>query len=371
MTTHDFSLHVSVVRGVPVVHCRGRGATGGAGWEGTHAPDPEAWAALHDLPGLLGREQRASWGEAATAGARLFTTVLGGEVGQCYRVALEAAQEHRAWLRVLIEYDTASGSGGESLHELPWELLFNTHRGRFLALDDGLLLARHLRGRGRDWRQPGGPFRMLLTSANPADRPPLALDAEVRRVRAWVEPCGVAPVVRGRLGGRRLAQEFGFAAEQDRRFHVWHHCGHGGETGDGRFALALHARDGDPTSPSVLIEPGELIEVVAAHEDLQLVILNVCLGAGRGGLGTLLASLDVPAVIGFRSRVTDATALGVAEALWRRLVHRPVDEAVRGARRSLAGMADPLEFARLLLFLRTRGRPGLDSALAATATGPE
>lgn len=364
MNVHDFRLHFHEHAGELTIHSDGGPLVGQA----THTLGNTEFGNLMGLCPVLSEPADDSLRTGAQVGEGLFHAVFSDAVGRSYRQALERVRAEHSLIRVVMEYDL----GQERLHEIPWELLFDPDEDRFLALADDSTLVRYLRGSGRSWERPERRVNVLLSSACPSDQPPLQLDSELKQVRAHLEPLEESGHTRldelRHVGAERIAREFAGAWQGGNAcaYHVWHHCGHGGLDRDGAFRLALHEVDGQRASGSRFVGWSELAPVVAQHRDLQLVVLNVCLGAGQRGLAAWLAALDVPAVIGFRSRVPDCTALHCADALWRRLCCLPVDEAVHGARRTLAGSHHALDFARLVVFLRCLPRP----ILFATAEAP-
>jgi hypothetical protein len=273
----------------------------------------------------------------------------------------ERARELGGVVRWVLKYDLTGAATEGLIHEVPWELAFDGQRDRFVVLDDEALFLRHLRGEGDSWEPVSEPLRMLVSSACPSGAEELSVDRELMEVvrimgrqpdRTRIRTHQLASVSQS-----RLVQEFNHARVNDRPFHVWHHCGHGRLDGRGRAVLVLHAEDGVRTSGVMEAEPGLLVETLARQGGLRLLVLNICHGAARGGLATMLASAQVPAAIGFPRPIADASALQFAEHLWRSLSHRPVDEAVHETRVRLATTRQPLDFARVLLFLRSLDRP--------------
>jgi hypothetical protein len=70
-------------------------------------------------------------------------------------------------------------------------------------------------------------------------------------------------------------------------------------------------------------------------------------------LAPALAAINLPATIGFRDAIYDRVALDFTEALYRNLLHLPVDLALKQAIRALFDPIRPLDWALPLLFLRT------------------
>lgn len=355
---HDFRLHLDEHEGW--LHIHGDGEKLGVGKSTERLPAAQLFD-LTELSVPLSKTYARGRGWAAASGETIFRALFGqwpelNSVGRIFAAATNRVEREGSLLRVIIEYDLSiNGAGTQGVHEVPWELLFHPGRRRFVVLDEAYLLVRHLRGTGESWRPLRGPRRILLTTACPSGQERLQLKSEQQQILSVLNRPGVARLARWveaeHVSTGRLRREFNRALNADEPFHIWHHCGHA-QSSEGAVRLVLHGEDGVEDAGPDCPDPHHLLEVIEQHQDLRLVILNVCLGGDRFGLAAWLAALKVPATIGYRCQVSDEVALGFADALWRRLPTQPVDLAVRGARRTLAG-GDPLEFAKIILFLRS------------------
>jgi hypothetical protein len=101
-----------------------------------------------------------------------------------------------------------------------------------------------------------------------------------------------------------------------------------------------------------LIEAAEMAQVLTALPELKLVVLSVCHSAMPGGLAHTLANLNIPAVLGYRTRVQDRIAVRFSQTLYKNLLDRPIDQAVRDARLQLFGTNRELDWAIPVLYLR-------------------
>lgn len=285
--------------------------------------------------------------EADRIGRALYDVVFAGGIDGLFRRAVERARARMGLIRLVLQYEPCP-----ELHELPWELLCDGET--YLALSRDLLLVRYL-SQEREVRSllvaPSSPLRVLLTSACPEGMDRLDLEAEHQQVERALRPHEPKVQLKG-LQRARLEEVEGLLRRGEDRavpFHVWHHCGHGGFPEDRPgFHLAFEADEsGDEYAPTAA-----LAGVVASLPHLRLAFLNVCHGGAAAGLATSLATLNVPAVIGFRTAVLDRVALCFSRVLYGELLRHPVDWAVREARRELCSTGVPLAWSLPLLFLR-------------------
>ncbi len=307
--------------------------------------------------GKLLNEAWATKKDGARAGEVIFKSIFKEGIGQLFDKASREAEKQGNPLRLVIKYDLPGGSHkAEGVHEVPWELIFHPERQKFIALDSSYLLVRHLRGTAECWKPVTGPRRLLLTAACPANYAPLKLDSELAQVECSLRGEVLNKAARldkmTDVGAQSLRRTLNHSQAAGRSYHIWHHCGHADENAAGEAGLVLHAADGAESLLGELCNPAQMADIVARQEDLRLVVLNVCLGAKKRGLASLLAHLQVPAVIGYPCPASDSMALVFAQSLWRSLSSEPVDFAVRSARAALAATPQTLDFAKVVVFLR-------------------
>lgn len=278
----------------------------------------------------------------ATRGHRLFRKVFSVGMRDLLRKARDVARQD-ARVRILLAYPS-----DPILHALPWETL---HDGSvYLAVADYTSIARYLRqSRPVKPLTVEPPLRALATTASPANQATLDLDREISDLRAHFDrfPLYVARLEsRPHIGLRQLRQAFGVAATDGEPFHIWHHAGHGETSKDAVSYLLLEDENGKISASRVL----DSLEM----DELRLVVLNVCFGADRCGLTTLLAEINVPATLGFSASVTDYHAVAFANTFYRTLLgdSASVDWAVREARRTLMASGGDA-WSTAVLFLRT------------------
>lgn len=300
------------------------------------------------------------WAAAVSHGKELFAAIMGDSVQSLFHAAAKEAWRRGDLLRLVLELEGCLDETVQWIHGMCWELLFDPARDTFLAIDPDVVLVRYLcqprpvGGAGIS----SGSLRVFATSACPPECKPLLIDEEIEmmeqmfawpRMRESVDAATKRRINFGDLRGRLIVAE-----QREQPFHVWHHCGHGHFDKISRqFQLAFEY--GTPRTPFAgpWIGAPEVVQLLGECSALQLVFLNVCLGADPGGLCTLLAGLGVPAVIGHNVAVKDLVALKFSREFWRAFATQPVDEAVQRARQILAGSFAPLAFAQAVIFLRS------------------
>lgn len=263
-----------------------------------------------------------------------------------------------------------------NLHNLPWELLFQTETAAFLGLSRRSPIVRYL-DLPQEIRSRPLPdlMRILAVAPRGRDLPPLNQDAE-RRVLEALER---------RVQGIRV--EFLEPADLDtlrsvlldRRVHVLHFMGHGEYVPTTDTSLLY--LDG-PQGRSRSVTARELIETIHDFPDLRLIVLNACETARAGGgnanpyssLAPALMRAGLPAVLAMQLPISDAAAIAFSESFYRRLsAGDPIDAAVTEGRLAVARRdRDSAEWAVPALFMRLPdGALFQDGAPAGHASGAD
>lgn len=287
---------------------------------------------------------RPRWGYAdgVARGRELYERLLPGAAGRALRAAVETARAEGTLLRVQVRIPD-----DPMLHEVPWELLYDGQPGEhlgFVALCPQVLFARYITQAGPV--QPAavpGPLRVLAAAACPAGQHALAFERDFADLRAGL----VGAVVDERAGVGAAGLREHLTREP---VHVLHLVAHGGLVGKPpRFKLSLEGPDGKPE----WVDGPFVADVIADQPALRLVVLSVCHSGTPGGLAHALARLNIPAVLGYRTRILDRIAVRFGRALYEHLRDRPIDQAVRDARLHLFGTDRELDWALPVLYLRT------------------
>lgn len=306
------------------------------------------------LPGRTGELVRK-------AGRILLARTFGGAVWNVYLRAEAVARVRGQQLRIEIHLPPSQ----TSLHQIPWELLMDG--ARVLALSSGTPVVRIPRREiHRDGLASEPPLRMLLTTAQARGTAPLGLEEEERAVRTALGSRRIELDVLHGVGQDSLVQAFQQARRAGRPYRIWHHGGHGRLESDREDPFQLVLERDEATE---LLAGRHIAPLVCGERGLMLVVLSLCHGGAPLGLAPHLAELDLPAVVGFRSRIGDRRAIAFARHFYGQLPDAPVDVALTRARQALAvdggmGWAQPILYARAASLRLLPAEP-------APATAPE
>ena len=278
--------------------------------------------------------------EVAKAGEELFSKVFRDRILEIFLQACKEADLQDRWLRILI-----SAPQETILHEIPWEIL--RRDGRFLSCSRMSIVRCLPLPTPTASLVSAPPIHMLLSTAELEGHNHLELDAEVAAIRQ-----GVAES-KGRIGltvERHISREGLVDLFQDARrsgdpIRIWHHSGHG-RVHSRKFSLTLEDRGEIQDTDAV-----SLAQLLTAEDDLKLTVLSLCFGGETLGLGTHLARLNVPAVVGFRGAIVNPAAIRFSTSFYKDLVGVPVDVAVARARNTLS-VDDALDWTQPVLYAR-------------------
>jgi formylglycine-generating enzyme required for sulfatase activity len=286
-------------------------------------------------------------------GTRLFDTVFAGDLGAVFLLSYRAARSRQAGLRLRLRLSEAPDLAG-----LPWEYLYATNLGRFLALSDQTPVVRYL-----EVIQPQAPLevspplRILAVVSDPSNVPALNVKEEWARLRdalAGLEDKGLIDL--------EVLEEANLDALQDRLrerrrgVHVLHFIGHGhfdalAERGE----LVFEGRDGRARR----VPAEDLASLLHNHDSLRLVFLNACEGAKGGlaepytGVAQKLVQQGIPAVVAMQVEITDNAALDLAHMFYKALADGyPVDAALTEARIRVKVSGNEHEWGTPVLFSR-------------------
>jgi hypothetical protein len=304
-------------------------------------------------------------------GHQLFGELFSGELAGGLRDTMTLAQRDGRPLRIRLRLESVPELG-----PLPWELLRDDERGRFVALTAQTQVVRHL-GRPEPVRDVAveGPLRVLVVVSSPRDLPPLAVEREWQALQTELAPL----VGDGRLEVRRVEPP---TIEQLGRellngpWHVLHFIGHGEQT---TSSLAFCDAGGGAN----FVSAETLAVTLADAVELRLVVLNACHSARAserdafGGVAQELLERSVPAVVAMQFAISDAAAIAFAGRFYAAVSHGwAVDRAVGEARRLLfergSEWATPVVHLRGdgVLFDLTRRLPAVPAARRRRRRGP-
>ena len=287
-----------------------------------------------ELRGLLDRLRPRTLDEAGVQrlGGLLFEGLLNGEVGALYREARGRARAQGAPLRLLLT------PGSADLAELPWEFMYDSTLRHHLVLTPDVRLARNLiSARPINARAVGFPLRVLLATASPqrlegVRLEPLNIQAEIALIQNSLAPLVDQHILSIHQVLLHTAEAL-TSAMAIHRPHIFHYIGHSGVW---RGRPVLVAGDG---ANGITIGANQLSASLRSSENMQMVVLNSCWSAQLGvehslfGLAPAIADAGVPAVIGWQTGITDASAPWLAQRLYDELARgAPVDDAMAAAR---------------------------------------
>lgn len=299
-------------------------------------------------------------------GRVLSTAVIKDDVDLLFRRCYDKARSGQHTMRVLIN------PVGAGIARIPWEFTLDPiSRDDYLALRVPMARSPHLL-HGVAPLRVDPPLRVLGVVARPADLPQLDVDAERRRISAVFDQLSTDLVKVTWLGGDRWNDLA--VALRSQPWHVLHFVGHGGfDEAEQTGYLELS----DDAGKSMRLPAADLARLVAANQNLRLVVLNACDSAVAGRDGGVFSSTaaklmreGVPAVVAMQYEITDPAALAFACSFYEAIARgQQVDVAVTHAREQVKMTLHSLEWATPVLFLASEEasvfvRPGdVDDAL--------
>ena len=359
-TEHDFDLQILNERDGGGRY-RANVIQSPAGEAGGEFDLPFSESEIKELFHGLGNARKTTRGaaspEVANArefGTKLFDRVFSGDVRDCLNSSRGRTLAVGHGLRIRLRLTKVP-----ELLDLPWELFFDRRYNRFVALDDGMTLVRHL-----PVAEPvipmrvEAPLRVLVAISNPLGD----LDTE----QEWTKLSDALASLseRGLVEVERLQPATFDGLEAKLRkgtFHVLHFVGHGAydaATQSGFLSFELQPK-GEKRVGAM-----RLADLLRPFRTLRLVVLNACEG-GRtsredafAGVAQSLVQSAIPAVVAMQFPVTDAAAIVFAGAFYSGLAAgRPVDLALADARRevNLKGEEGDIEWATPVLYMRGSG----------------
>ncbi len=290
---------------------------------------------------------------ARDLGTRLFDAVFAAEVGAMLHRCMDVAYQQSARLRVRLMLSKAP-----ELMRLPWETMYNSMRGEYMALSAHAPLSRYVE-RMHAVRpfvvKP--PMRMLVVIAGPPGFSPVETDRE------WLSLIDTLDVLGARddLIVERLPRPSLFELQKRLRrqeYQVLHFVGHGlYSTQAEESFLVLEDEQGRARQ----VSGAHLGAILRDHYSLRLVTLNSCAPwqpLPRDPFTHVAYSLvhaGLPAAVALPYELTDRAALAFHYELYSRLAAgEAVDVAVAEARRAMLSDAAGVEWCAPVLVSRVR-----------------
>ena len=285
-------------------------------------------------------------------GGELFDALLGGEVRTRFDISRNEAQRQGKALRIKLRFDSPA------MASLPWEFLYDTRGGEYLALSTATPLVRYIEL--PDVIEPLAvtpPLRILALIASPKDLPPLDLERERLRIEQATSDLRQRGIVEIEWLANATWRDLQQALRRE-RWHIFHFVGHGGfdrNTDEGLIALL------DDDGNTFRLPAIELGRLLGDHHPLRLALLNACEGA-RGSSHDLFSSTaatlvrrGTPAVVAMQYEITDRAAIEFSRSFYEAVADGlPVDGALSEARKAVSvAINNTLEWGTPVLFMRS------------------
>ncbi len=309
---------------------------------------------------------------AEKIGVHLYQALLPGALGRTFErchAALRPGEGLRLRLSFGREYDRQLGS-------LPWELLCDPEKRRFIGVEKTSPVVRYLDlGEKIQPLDVTPPLKVLgfIAAPDPAASERYSyceIDAEAHRA-ILEEAIGPARFVQVRCFPRQgessraalaaLRDELVEAERAGAPYHVLHFVGHGGFDAEGEGALFFDRNEGGEH----LVTGRELARQLT--EDLRLIVLASC-NTGKiplvrrngqhpfAGVASALVAAGKPAVVAMQFSVSEEAAKAFAGPFYRAIdADESIDVAVTEGRLAIdaRGEEGDLEWATPVLFLRS------------------
>jgi hypothetical protein len=295
--------------------------------------DPEA-AQVQDWLGWIER-RRADRDLFRAFGETLFRAVFREQVEAVYRASEGQAWEKDHGLRLRLRIEPPE------LSVLPWELLYDPLRERFLARSPRTPVSHYLPlPRPLSPLAVRPPLRLLLVISAPQDlrqRGLAELDADKEKERIFkaLHDWEQAGLVEIKATDHAIVPE---VHDQLRRFqpHVLHYIGHG--YFDEKEERAYLVDEGQ----NCKFADERMVSELLGDGTTRLVVLNACETAATSsaqaltGMAPRLVQVGVPAVVAMRYPIADAAAITFSREFYRALsTGFAVDAAAADARKGL------------------------------------
>ena len=284
-------------------------------------------------------------------GQKLFDSVFVGEVSGCLVRSLQKIKPGEVGLRVRLHLSKAP-----ELINLPWEYLYESSMGQFLALSKDTPVVRYLElpveARSLAVKPP---VRMLVVISSPKDQVKLDVDREWKKLADGLKRLtDTGLVVLEKLEKPSFSSLMKKLDKE--QYHILHFVGHGQYDRARDEGVLLFEDEEGNAEPITSQALGVLVHDEAT---LRLVVLNSCEGAISdstdmlSGTAQNLIQQGVPAVIAMQSEISEGGAQDFSETFYESLARgAPVDAALASARKVLFG-AMSAEWGAPVLYMRS------------------
>jgi len=284
-------------------------------------------------------------------GSDLYGALFCGDVANRLEVTQSLAKSQGKGVRIKLRI------GAPELLGLPWEYLYDTALGDYLALAVSTPVVRYISiPQSIEPLAVSPPLRILAMTAGPKDLASLDVQRERQRLDVALNTLrehGLVELhwVEGE-SWESLQQEL-----WNGPWHVFHFVGHGGfNERKGTGVIYLTGEDGNARELSAI----DFARLLGDHEPLRLAVLNSCetaQGTATDVFSSTAASLvrkGTPAVVAMQFQITDDAAIQFSKVFYAAAAHgMPIDSAVAEARKAVALQLGSYEWGTPVLFMRS------------------
>ncbi|MHB0858626.1 MAG: CHAT domain-containing protein [Anaerolineae bacterium] len=284
---------------------------------------------------------------AAGLGRRLAEGVLSRQSLTLWHESYQVARERRRGLRLRLHIDSWE------LCRLPWELLYDPHRGDFLVFDPMVSLVRYMRLHATPpTLRQGKSLKVMAVVASPKDQALLDWRRELGMLDGALKDLKESGQIQVIVCEHATHEKLHLALLENTP-DVVHFIGHGEYDEEQRIGLLL-LEDGQ--GAGVPLAAPEAARMLRRY-GVNLVVLNACDTASGSwaGLGPSLVRAEIPGVVAMQWPVEDRAAICFTRLFYKALsLGRTVDECMSEGRIGLSTTsADPNDWAAPVLFLRS------------------
>jgi hypothetical protein len=285
-------------------------------------------------------------------GAAVWTSVLANTLGPSLEASTQLSGAMGRGLRVVlvrVDVDADPDPGKVAAAELPFEALYHPRLKQFFAIDDKTPISRGLKvASDRSAETVPPPLKVLLVGANPVDKLSVQAAAEIKQIKAVLQPLGDVAVSVSPSG---TYDDFRTAIAAVRP-HIVHFAGHGGYSivGDDpnpRPHLCFERADNHQTFEV----DAETLAVAIKGGSVRLVVMTACASAAPAPPGMpyrcraldgiaqrlVLGQSGVTAAVAMQFDIESDAAVTFSETFYQQLLKPDVclDEAVTAARKEI------------------------------------
>ena len=283
--------------------------------------------------------QSSSLGSARKLGGELFSAVFSGETRDVLYAAIRTLRPKGIRLRICLRLANVPELAG-----IPWELLFDPERRRFLALSNETSISRYpeLPAKIRPLSvRP--PFRVLVVISHPSDWQSLAVEREWKGIQLALSPLVKNGLLKLDLLPKATLQELESQLSRA-SYHVLHFIGHAvysREHQEGKLILC------NEYGSSISVGATQLSQMLLNHPTMRLAVVNACEGAKSScsdyfsGTAQSLMLQRLPSAIAMQSEVGDRAAVRFAQRFYESLARwETLDAAVLEGRKAMSALQE-------------------------------